>query len=318
MQKRLGDRYGVQPKPGAEAAGNIGAVVGRLAQLVWRQSPQIMSARDASRLSVVVALCTGSSFALSAPMEPETVRFNSDGKVLGGELFKPAGPGPFPAVLYNHGSAQAMLSSQASRAIAPLFVQNGWVFFMPFRRGQGLSADAGPYIGEELAKARRRGGLREASEVLVRLMREDHLADQLSALSWLKTRDFVEPARIAVAGNSFGGVQAILGASTVSYCAVVAGSAASESWAMSPELQEALKQAIPKAKAPVFLFQAQNDFDLTPNREMELVLTQAGVDVVKTIYPAFGMSKNEGHAFAYAGANTWFPEVFAFLGKHCN
>jgi carboxymethylenebutenolidase len=40
----------------------------------------------------------------------ETVSFSSGHKVLQGLVYKPNGPGPFPAVLYNHGSAPGMLS----------------------------------------------------------------------------------------------------------------------------------------------------------------------------------------------------------------
>ena len=68
-----------------------------------------------------------------------------------GVVYKPPGPGPFPAVLYNHGSAPGMLNSQAFEAvIGPRFAARGWVFFGPYRRGQGLSVQAGPYIGDQL------------------------------------------------------------------------------------------------------------------------------------------------------------------------
>jgi len=64
---------------------------------------------------------------------------------------------PFPAVLYNHGSAPGMLSSEAFEAIAPVYLNRGWVFFAPYRRGQGLSASAGRFIGSEITAARREG-----------------------------------------------------------------------------------------------------------------------------------------------------------------
>jgi hypothetical protein len=54
-------------------------------------------------------------FAQGAATQHEVVRFESDGRTLGGELFKPPGSGPFPALLYNHGSAPGVLNSQASK-----------------------------------------------------------------------------------------------------------------------------------------------------------------------------------------------------------
>ena len=78
--------------------------------------------------------------AQTLPTVPEIVHFQSGGRELGGEIFKPTGDGPFPVVLYNHGSASGMLNSQASKIIGPLFASKGWIFFMPYRRGQGLSS----------------------------------------------------------------------------------------------------------------------------------------------------------------------------------
>ncbi len=85
---------------------------------------------------------------VSLAATPDTVTFQSSNIALHGLLYKPVGTGPFPAVLYNHGSAPGMLSNEAFEAIAPLYISRGWVFFASYRRGQGLSASAGPYILE--------------------------------------------------------------------------------------------------------------------------------------------------------------------------
>ncbi len=201
-------------------------------------------------------LTVGAAVPQGVAPEPEIVLFPSGGRTLGGELYKPAGLGPFPAVLYNHGSAPGMLSSQASRAIGPRFARSGWLFFMPYRRGQGLSADAGPYLGDALAAARQQGGLKQASATLSHLMATTQLDDQLAALAWLRARGDVLPSRLATAGNSWGGVQALLGGAAASYCAVVAASAGAQSWADSPELRQLLLRAAREARAPVLLFQA--------------------------------------------------------------
>ena len=74
----------------------------------------------------------------------DIVAFPSGELTLHGVLYKPEGDGPFPAVVYNHGSAPGMLSKEAFEALGPAFAGRGWVFFGPYRRGQGLSASAGP------------------------------------------------------------------------------------------------------------------------------------------------------------------------------
>ncbi len=66
-------------------------------------------------------------------------RFLSGDLTLHGVVYKPEGEGPFPAVLYNHGSDAGMLSKKAFDALGPVFAKRGWVFFGPNRRGQGLS-----------------------------------------------------------------------------------------------------------------------------------------------------------------------------------
>lgn len=262
-------------------------------------------------------LTVGAAMAQGVALEPEIVRFASGDQTLGGELYMPAGPGPFPAVLYNHGSAPGMLSSQASRAIGPRFARSGWLFFMPYRRGQGLSADAGPYIGDALAAARHQGGLKQASETLGQLLATTQLDDQLAALAWLRSRGDVLPSRIAAAGNSLGGVQALLGGAAASYCAVVASSAGSQSWADSPDLRQLLLRAAREARAPVLLFQAQNDHDLAPNQALRAELQRAGKAVEQRVYPAFGSSAQQGHAFAYQGSDIWFADVLDFLQLYC-
>jgi len=54
---------------------------------------------------------------------------------------------------------------------------------------------------------------------MVRLLETDHLNDQLAALAWLRTQSFVSRDSIDVAGNSFGGIEVVLGAERGSYCA---------------------------------------------------------------------------------------------------
>jgi Prolyl oligopeptidase family len=146
----------------------------------------------------------------------EVVSFPSGKLTLQGMLYKPQGTGPFPAVVYNHGSAPGMLSEQAFEALGPVFASHGWVFFGPYRRGQGRSASAGPYIGDAIAAATTKGGTAAGAATMVRLLATDHLNDQLAALAWLRTQSFVQPDRIAVAGNSFGGILVVLGAEQAS------------------------------------------------------------------------------------------------------
>jgi dienelactone hydrolase len=246
------------------------------------------------------------------------VTFPSGQLTLHGMLFKPEGRGPFPAILYNHGSAVGMLSKEAFDALGPVFAIRGWVFFGPYRRGQGLSEAAGPYIGDEIAAAEKNTGHQAAVETMIRLLETDHLNDQLAAFGWLKTQSFVDPHRIAVAGNSFGGIEAVLGAERGQYCAAIDVAGGAESWKYAqPQLKDMMTRAVRNTRSPIFFFQAQNDYDLAPSRVLSAVMKDAHKPFEMKIYPAYGKTPADGHAFAYFGSAVWADDVFHFLQAHC-
>jgi carboxymethylenebutenolidase len=247
----------------------------------------------------------------------ESVSFPSGNLTLHGVLYKPEGTGPFPAVVYNHGSAPGMLSSEAFDVLGPVFARRGWVFFGPYRRGQGLSASAGPFIGDQIAAAQKKGGVRAGAAAMVRLLETDHLNDQLAALAWLRKQGFVRPDRIAVAGNSFGGVEAVLGAEKGSYCATIDSAGGAQSWALAPELQILMTRAVRNSRAPILFFQAENDYDLSPSRTLSAAMKEAGKVYEMKIYPAYGKSVEDGHSFGYFGSAVWADDVFLFLEQHC-
>ena len=57
-------------------------------------------------------------------------------------LWRPAGRGPFPAIIYNHGSGP-QADPQRPEILGPVFARHGYAFLYMFRRGAGLSADQG-------------------------------------------------------------------------------------------------------------------------------------------------------------------------------
>jgi carboxymethylenebutenolidase len=253
----------------------------------------------------------------SIPPAPDIVTFPSGDLTLRGLLFKPEGTGPFPAVVYNHGSAPGMLSNDAFEALGPAFASHGWVFFGPYRRGQGLSASAGAYIGDQIAAASKQGGTSAGAATMVRLLTTDHLDDQLAALTWLRKQRFVQPHRIAVAGNSFGGVETVLGAERETYCAAIDSAGGAQSWEQAPELQAVMTRAVRNSTAPIFFFQAANDYDLSPSKTLSAAMKDAGKTYEMKIYPPFGKSTQDGHTFGYFGSSIWIDDVLRFLEQHC-
>jgi dienelactone hydrolase len=153
---------------------------------------------------------------------------------------------------------------------------------------------------------------------MVRLLETDHLDDQLAALEWLRKQNFVQPNRIAVAGNSFGGIETVLGVERGGYCAGVDSAGGAQSWANAPELQALMTRAVRNAKAPMFFFQASNDFDLSPNKTLSAEMNEVGKAYKLKIYPSYGDSPGGGHSFGYFGSDVWSEDVFGFLNQYCN
>ena len=247
----------------------------------------------------------------------ESISFDSGDKVLHGLLYKPVGNGPFPAVLYNHGSAPGLDNNQAFDLIGPIFVAHGWAFFAPYRRGQGLSSDAGPYIGDEIRRAGAAGGITLAAQTMVRLLGTEQLQDQMSALGWLKRQPFIKSDKIAVMGNSFGGVETVLGAEQGGYCAAVDASGGAESWEQAPDLRSTMLRAVRHSRSPILFFQAKNDYSLAPSQALYGAMKAANKPTELRIYPRYGHSPQEGHSFAYRGVEVWKDDVLRFLDDKC-
>jgi hypothetical protein len=71
--------------------------------------------------------------AQAAPaVAPDTVEFASGPLTLRGLVYR---PGPHPSMLFLHGSGDSY--DQQVAALGPLYARNGYVLFVPFRRGQG-------------------------------------------------------------------------------------------------------------------------------------------------------------------------------------
>jgi carboxymethylenebutenolidase len=257
-------------------------------------------------IALVIVAPIGPGWAQGA--EPELITFTSGELALKGFIWKPAGPGPFPAIVWNHGSEKF---PGTVNSIAPYFVSRGYVFFVPHRRGQGRSP--GPYIMDQLNAAVLPA---QRSRMLVAL-HEVQLQDQLAALAYLRSRTDVDQNRLVVMGASFGGIQTMLAVERRSgYRVAVSCSAAAQTWRESPDLRARLTTAASEATIPVFFLQAENDYDLTPNRVLSEEVRKAGQSVETKIYPAFGSGAQEGHNFCWRGTNIWGPDVLQFIETH--
>jgi carboxymethylenebutenolidase len=268
---------------------------------------------------------TSSTLAIDQQLSiaPETVVVPSGKLRLRAFFWKPSGPGPFPAVLFCHGSGTdaghtaGLPITKAAEKLAPPFLKHGYAFLYLFRRGQGLSADQGPFIQDTLKREEIAKGKEARQHLQFVLATTDHLDDVIAALSFLKAAPAIDPKRIAIAGHSFGGQLTLLAAGRDNTLrAVVAFAAAANSWEGSSELRERLLTAVNKATAPIMLIHAANDYSAAPGYALAGEMERLHKPHLLKIYPPVGRTSDDGHNLVYLATPRWEDDVFKFLDEH--
>ncbi len=240
-----------------------------------------------------------------------TVSFPSRGLMLHGWIYKPAGDGPFPALVWNHGSEKR---PTAHPELGRFYTSHGYVVFLPVRQGHTLSP--GEYIGDVIDAYRKTGKDEQLVYRKAVEMHDAYNADVVAALQWLRTQPYVDGTRIAVSGCSYGGIQTLITAEKgLGVRAFVPFAPGAMSWA-SPALRAREIETVRNAKVPLFLLQAQNDYGTGPSEVLgPLIRSKGGLNRAK-LYPPFGTTPQEGHggfACYEGGIAVWGQDVLDFL-----
>jgi len=254
-------------------------------------------------IAMAALLVVGSAVSAqeAPPANARLVSFPSPGGTMSGFLYVPEGKGPFPAVLWNHGSEKR---PGWQPQLAAFYNAHGFVFFLPHRRGQGRSP--GPYIMDEIRSS--------GNAMAVADAHRSANQDVVAAMDWLKTQPEVDASRVVVSGCSFGGIQTLLTAGKgLGARAFIAFAPAAQSWSNGP-VDQMLEDAVKHAKAPVFILQAKNDYSTQPAEVLGKIAKAHGGQA--KIYPAFGNTAQEGHwdfATSTAGIAIWQEDVLQFI-----
>lgn len=248
-------------------------------------------------------------------LNKQRVTFVSDGLTLVGYIYKPDGPGPFPAIIWNHGSEADPGGGPEFDSVAAHFVPAGYVVMAPERRGH--SESAGTYIQNSLMSALQTKGKVAAENLFTQLMQTEQLDDQLAGLSYLKSQPFVDTSKLAVVGCSYGGVQTLLGATAnAGYKVAVAVSPGAESWDGNPIIQQWLVGLANKIDIPVLIIHPPMDASLEPGRQIGAALQALGKPYELKIFPPSGNPKLDTHCFGGpAGQSIWSPYAIAYLNS---
>ena len=243
---------------------------------------------------------------------PREIAFASGGHRLKGYLHLPAGDGPFPCLVTNHGSGIDKGTQDISRpGTASLLMSWGIASFLPHRRGYGQSE--GPGWREEVPSPF--GSEAYDRELALRLDRESD--DVLSALDVVAGLAEIDGAHIGLMGSSFGGTTSLLAASkSERFRCTVEFAGAAMNWDRAPGLRKLMLDAARKLSAPVFFIQAENDYSTRPTLELAASLAATDKIVQSKIYPTFGVNHHEGHLLESRGPAIWADDVRLFLERH--
>lgn len=252
---------------------------------------------------------TAASSAPVSPVErtPSEIRIAGKAGELQAFLWQPDGPGPFPALVYNHGSEQTPIVGTRGK-IGSYFAANGYVVLFPYRRGTGTSQ--GVYWRDRAVAA---GGDPQRAAIAALVEEND---DVVSAIEWLRAQPFVVHDNIAVAGCSFGGIHSMLTAerNVPGVRAIVDFAGGAMAWGSSAAVRERLTEAAGTAQLPIFFVQAENDFNTAPSQTLAETRQQNGLPYRMKIFPPYGTTNMDGHAkFCLNGTDVWGPAVLDFL-----
>lgn len=234
----------------------------------------------------------------------QEVTYLSDETTVSGVLLEPAGEGPFPAVVLNHGyiDPAVYVTGQGMAREQDFLAREGWVVLHTDYRGHAASDQADPLEHD---------------------LRLGYARDALAAAKTLRELDGVDPDRVAMFGRSMGGgvtLNALVMEPGVVDAAVVHASVSSDfvdnlrqfTEPNRPERVEAMRERwgspeespnfyadlssrtyADRVEASVLMIHGALD-DTCPvdwSRESERIFTAAGADVTLNVYD------REGHTF---------------------
>jgi dienelactone hydrolase len=232
--------------------------------------------------------------------------------MLKARVYFPEGPGPFPAVVINHGSpgepARQFMEMPTFRHAAEWFVRRGYIAVVPMRRGYGDSGDwpenPGPCSDPDFIAA----GKAAADDII-------------GVVGRLRALRIVKPERILLVGQSAGGfgvVAAIARNPTGVFAAVnIAGGrlGGEEKARCAPDRLVAANGVFGETgKVPSLWLYTENDSYFGPDlsRAMVSAYGEAGGRAVYILLPPF---KDDGHRMFGDpdGLPQWTPYVTSFL-----
>jgi dienelactone hydrolase len=271
--------------------------------------------RDCATFLLAVSFCftAAAAHAQSDADSAYAEVFYSSGSLrIQAYLYKPHGDGPFPVVIYNHGSRVGReRSSVPFEYVGKMLTRTGYVVLVPERRGYGKSD--GLTWGEAVGDDQSRWPARFQEET----------DDVLAAVDYLRTVRSADTSRMGVMGWSFGGIVTMLTVSrSTAFLAAVDQAGGALAWNGNAHVRRILMEAAGKATTPTLFMVAKNDRTTSSVTALAEVFSNRGVPHRTVIYEPFApvgrsLPQAPGHAvFSAQGTRVWESDVVQFLGHY--
>lgn len=242
------------------------------------------------------------------------------------EVFKPAGPGPYPVLVYAHGRAgtpqeRSALSEVVPRQFMSFWIARGFAVVAPARPGYGKTGGNDREIpGHSWDWSGNCSGAPDPERVASAAS-----AAIRAAIDWTRAQPWAVGAKLVVAGNSVGGLTAVaLSAanppSVVAYINFAGGVAGnpdrSPGKSCAPEkVRESFAAYGKTARAPSLWLYAPNDKYWGPDvpRQWHAAFVASGSAAEFFATPP--VPNSDGHALIHIGRDLWAPVVERFLKR---
>ena len=227
-------------------------------------------------------------------------------------LYRPDGNGPFPVVIYNHGSRDGRESASVPfQYIGNMLTRAGYAVLVPERRGYGKSD--GPTWRQDVGN--------DQSMLIARLQAETD--DVLAAIDYLRTVPFADTSRIGIMGWSFGGIVTMLAASrSTAFVVAVDQAGGALTWDGNAYVRRAVVAAAEKSMAPTLFMVAKNDRTILSITTPAEIFKTRQIPYRMVIYEPFTPAEGTrvmapGHAlFSEQGASVWESDLVQFLSRY--
>ena len=299
-------------------------VAGLLATLIGHGLFCSIPAEAAEALAQTTASISGS-------VEPEIVSITVPGAgTFGGdidmraEVYKPAGNGPFPTLIFSHGRAadrldRANLKYPIPKGHVRYWLAKGIAVVAPIRVGYGATGGADQEASGAFINATGVCTSKPDFPHLVKVTRDI----TLTALAWTRAQPWVDKDRIILEGQSVGGFATIATVAAqppgvIGYINFAGGAAGWPDRAPGHSCdQEQLREVIGElgktAKIPGLWLYAKNDQYWGPDAPNEWYRAFAAGGSPAEFIHAAELPGRDGHLLMYYGGKLWSVHVDRFV-----